>query len=225
MFKPMPCLNVHFYHSRTLIKKIDMLLCSPIGNRYSKITIKMETAYNFLRTDSSENHDELTLWMYLHIRGVPNNVFRFPQYCKEIVGKFRALPETHYPLAFVLWCKTMCTRLTVDDGEVTTNYDILNNILNATSDILYLPHGHLIYMDENFQTVLSTYLTQICEQHRGRNRILVSDLIGEIRLRSIEYIQNKNKFINTIRGELMEKTWHPVRVERLINLGVSPEDM
>jgi hypothetical protein len=89
----------------------------------------MESAYTFLRTDSVEKQDELTLWMYLHIRGVPNNVFRFEQYCRDLVGKFRALPETHYPLAFVLWCKTMCTRITADDGQVTANYDILTSIL------------------------------------------------------------------------------------------------
>jgi hypothetical protein len=152
--------------------------------------VTMESAYNFLRTDAVEKQDELILWIYLHIRGVPNNVFRFEQYCRELVGKFRALPETHYPLAFVLWCKTMCTRLTVDDGESTKNYDILMSILNATSDILYLPHGHLIYADSNFPKALGTYLKQICDQHKGRNGLLANDLVGEIRLGLVGHAQN-----------------------------------
>ena len=185
----------------------------------------MESAYSFLRTDAVERQDELILWIYLHIRGVPNNVFRFEQYCRDLVGKFSALPETHYPLAFVLWCKTMCMRLTVDDGQTTANYDILTSILNATSDILHLPQGHLIYADANFPKALGTYLTQICDQHRGRNRLLANDLIAEIRLRLVEHTQAQRAFISTIRSELMEKAWHPARVMRHMELGIEPEDM
>lgn len=185
----------------------------------------MESAYSFLRTDTVGKQDELILWIYLHIRGVPNNVFRFEQYCTELVGKFRALPETHYPLAFVLWCKTMCTRITVDDGLITTNYDILTNILNATSDILHLPQGHLIYADTNFPQTLGAYLTRICNEHNGRNRLLANDFIAEIRLRLVEHTQAQRAFISTIRMELMEKAWHPARVMRHITMGVEPEDM
>lgn len=185
----------------------------------------MESAYSFLRTDTVEKQDELILWIYLHIRGVPNTVFRFDQYCRDLVGKFRALPETHYPLAFVLWCKTICTRITVDDGQTTTNYDILTTILNATSDILHLPQGHLIYADANFPQTLGAYLTRICNEHKGRNRLLANDLIAEIRLRLVEHTQAQRAFISTIRTELMEKAWHPARVVRLMEQGIEPEDM
>jgi len=185
----------------------------------------METAYTFLRTDATPQHDELTLWIYLHIRGVPNNVFRFEQYCRDLVGKFRALPETHYPLALVLWCKTMCTRVTVDDGQTTANYDILTSILNATSDILHLPQAHLIYADANFPVALGAYLKQIADQHKGRNGLLANDFIAEIRLRTVEHAQAQRAFMSTIRGELLEKAWHPSRVMRLMERGIEPEDM
>jgi len=188
-------------------------------------TVRMETAYTFLRTDATSQHDELMRWMYLHIRGVPNNVFRFEQYCSDLVGKFRALPETHYPLAFVLWCKTMCTRVTVDDGQTTANYDILTSILNATSDILHLPQAHLIHADTNFPATLGTYLKQIADQHKGRNGLLVNDFVAEIRMRTHEHAQNQRVYISTIRGELLEKAWHPSRVMRLMDMGIQPEDM
>jgi hypothetical protein len=158
-----------------------------IGNRAESYSVRMESAYSFLRTDTVEQQDELITWIYLHIRGVPNTVFRFEQYCRDLVGKFSALPETHYPLAFVLWCKTMCTRLTVDNGQTTLNYDILTNILNATSDILHQSHGRLIYTDPNFPQTLGTYLTKICDEHKGRNRLLANDLIAEIRMRLVEH--------------------------------------
>ena len=185
----------------------------------------MESAYTFLRTDSVEKQDELTLWMYLHIRGVPNNVFRFEQYCRDLVGKFRALPETHYPLAFVLWCKTMCTRITADDGQVTANYDILTSILNATNDILHLQQGHLIYTDTNFPQALGIYLTQICVQHKGRNQLLAKDIVCEIHMRMAEHTRAQRIFMSTIRTELMEKAWQPSRVMRLMDMGIDPEDM
>jgi hypothetical protein len=185
----------------------------------------METAYAFLRTDAVEKQDELILWIYLHIRGVPNNVFRFEQYCRDLVGKFRALPETHYPLAFVLWCKTMCTRVTVDDGQTTANYDILTSILNATSDILHLPQAHLIRADANFPVALGAYLKTIADQHKGRNGLLANDFIAEIRLRTVEHAQAQRTFMSTIRGELLEKAWHPSRVMRLMEMGIEPEDM
>lgn len=185
----------------------------------------METAYKFMETDSMPNADELTLWIYLQIRSVPNNVFRFNEYARDLVGKFRALPETHLPIAFVLFCKTMCTRLTVDEHNSTINYDILVAILNITSDTLRLPFGEQIYMDTNFPRILSEYLNRIVAQHNGRNALLVLDLAGEIRMCAAEYAAEKRHFITTIRDDLMKKAWHPSRVLRCMEMGQNPEDM
>ncbi len=188
---------------------------------------KMQTAYSILNSsnESVDFLDDLARDIYRSIRAIPANIFRFDEYCRTILDKIRALPESHFPLAFVMWCKVVCNHLYIDNGTKSVNLFILNKVLNTTIDILYHPSAQFIYEDPKFPNQLYKFLENICKKNNGRNSILAIQIIGKIYMGSSNYNIYKKKFMQTIKMELLSKAWHPRRIVKLLDAGISPDDM
>jgi hypothetical protein len=162
-------------------------------------------------------------WLMFIISQYPYNVHRIDEYCNKVYRGFQRIDEELFATCFNAWCKTIIKVYDIDNGSEILNYDAMSSLLNIVGKLMRLPHGIQIhqssYCIDSFQYNFDGY----CD--KKKNRLLVKEIMNEIKVVGQEYRLAKENFISSIKEELIKKAWHPNRVMLLMNQGINPDDM
>ena len=170
--------------------------------------------------DKVSQHD----WLIFIISQYPYNIRRIGEYCEKVYRGFKRIDDDLYGACFNEWCKTIIRVYDIDNGSEIGNYDAITTILDTVGKIMRLPysiplHQSSYYMDA-FQYNFESYLNG-----KNKNKLLVKEILAEIKNVAQEYTLNKANFINSIKDELIQKAWHPNRVMHMMDQGIHPDDM
>ena len=157
------------------------------------------------------------------VLSIPTDKKGLMRYLRVLHRFFAEIPSDKFDAVFMLWCVRLVKVLTIDDNIEIVDHNLLNAIINATNDILYLSKANTLF-DDAYMKGLEEILKKTCSSQK--NGILIEEILNEFHMHKCEYDRVRLDFICKIKGELIKKAWHPMRILKHMELyNVNPADM